>query len=169
MTTTVSKVAAAIRHELPDVDQSALCKLLYHANGHHLAWFGRPLFVENVWQWTRAALWDTPAGYGDLTNGELNTIGYMCSPGNRRDIDAGYLHVVADLEVRTSEQFQRHLRQHLAAAVVNRDKPAQPDDLDKIRAWAAELRAQAAANPLTPPVGAAPGRRPAPTPEGDPS
>ena len=45
------EVAAAIQARLPGVDQMKLQKLLYFAQGHHLADFGELLFREDIEAW----------------------------------------------------------------------------------------------------------------------
>ncbi len=44
-------VAAAIRRRLPAVGARKLHKLLYYAQGHHLAAFGQQLFVQSISAW----------------------------------------------------------------------------------------------------------------------
>lgn len=89
MTTTAHTIAAALRAESPGLPIKKLHKLLYYCQGHHLAWFGEPLFDEVVEAWDMgpvvADLWraerrDSPAPPKiDLGNRELNTIGYVLS------------------------------------------------------------------------------------------
>ncbi|MFN2495667.1 MAG: Panacea domain-containing protein [Pseudonocardiaceae bacterium] len=63
--------------------------LLYYCQGHHLAWFGEPLFTEAIEAWDMgpvvAELWraenrgtSTPPGQ-ELGSRELNTVGYVLS------------------------------------------------------------------------------------------
>lgn len=99
MNTTAADIAAAFRRDLPGIGRNRLHKLLYLAQGHHLAWFGKPLFVDPVSAWDNgpvvAALWHheqhhgpSAAGYGNLSNGELNTVGYVASRyGNLSRVD----------------------------------------------------------------------------------
>ncbi|WP_440099705.1 Panacea domain-containing protein [Streptosporangium sp. H16] len=66
-----------------------LHKLLYYAQGHHLAAFGRPLFRESISAWDMGPVVGQVWGdekYGalieeppELTEAELNTIGYVLS------------------------------------------------------------------------------------------
>jgi uncharacterized phage-associated protein len=82
-------VAREIRQRLADVPTKKLHKLLYCCQGHHLARFGRPLFSETisawdmgpvvgqVWQRERSGNLGPPPR--DLTEAQLNTIGYVLS------------------------------------------------------------------------------------------
>jgi len=89
VTHSAGDVAAEIRRRVPNVPVKKLHKLLYYCQGHHLAWFGEPLFGETIEAWDRgpvvADLWRSekhgqPLGDGaPLTNTELNTIGYVVS------------------------------------------------------------------------------------------
>ncbi|MDQ1633589.1 MAG: hypothetical protein QOJ32_398 [Frankiaceae bacterium] len=49
--TSARDVAAELRQRLPDVGVKKLHKLLYYAQGHHLAALGRPLFSESISAW----------------------------------------------------------------------------------------------------------------------
>ena len=82
-------VAAELRKRLPGVGTVKLHKLLYYAQGHHLATFGTPLFEDTISAWDMGpvvgSLWyrerngipnDQP---GTLTEAELNTVGYVVS------------------------------------------------------------------------------------------
>lgn len=93
-------VAEALRQRLPGVTSKKLHKLLYYAQGHHLATFGRPLFEEAVSAWDMGpvvgALWyaEKKGGHrGDPTSldeGALNTVGYVLSRYGRlsgRDLE----------------------------------------------------------------------------------
>jgi Antitoxin SocA-like, Panacea domain len=82
-------VAAALRERLPSVPTKKLHKLLYYAQGHHLAVFGTPLFDESI------SAWDMGPVVGSLWYGEkqgqvdgdssrldetaLNSVGYVVS------------------------------------------------------------------------------------------
>lgn len=88
MTSSARDVAAEIRRRLPDVSVVKLHKLLYYAQGHHLAATGAPLFSETVSAWDMGpvvgTLWraerdgDTAvAGVVALPEAALNTIGYV--------------------------------------------------------------------------------------------
>lgn len=80
-------VAAAIRQRLPAVPTKKLHKLLYYAQGHHLAAFHRPLFVESlsafdmgpvVGQLWHAEKNEVPSGaLAELDEAQLNTVGYV--------------------------------------------------------------------------------------------
>lgn len=85
-------VAAALRERHPGLGKKQLHKLLYFAQGHHLATFGRPLFTDAIHAWNMGpvvpGLWkedkegdpwadDTIAG--TLGEAELNTVGYVLS------------------------------------------------------------------------------------------
>lgn len=88
-TTSAHDVAAAIRARIPDAGKVKLHKLLYYCQGHHLAAFGQPLFAETISAWDMGPvvpnLWkreqiDSPHNPPQqLTEGELNTIGYVLS------------------------------------------------------------------------------------------
>jgi uncharacterized phage-associated protein len=82
-------VAGELRRRLPGVGVKKLHKLLYYCQGHHLAALGSPLFVESVSAWDMGpvvgALWhaerhgDPPPTGDDLSESELNTLGYVIS------------------------------------------------------------------------------------------
>lgn len=85
-------VAAALRERQPGLGKKKLHKLLYFAQGHHLAVFGRPLFSDTIAAWDMGpvvpALWkeekdgDPWAGEAaapPLGEAELNTVGYVLS------------------------------------------------------------------------------------------
>jgi uncharacterized phage-associated protein len=82
-------IAAALRQRQPGMAVKKVHKLLYYAQGHHLATFGRPLFKESISAWDMGPvvgqLWGDEK-YGDfveeppeLTEAELNTVGYVLS------------------------------------------------------------------------------------------
>jgi uncharacterized phage-associated protein len=89
MAVSAHDVAAEIRKRLPAVPTKKLHKLLYYCQGHHLAVFGEPLFVESVSAWDMGPvvgqLWYEERGgvaaerQRELTEGQLNTIGYVLS------------------------------------------------------------------------------------------
>ncbi len=91
MTVSAHDIAAELRRRRPGVPAVKLHKLLYYAQGHHLAHTGRPLFLEPVSAWDMgpvvAPLWyeekrQGPRGAdpgGRLGERELNTIGYVLS------------------------------------------------------------------------------------------
>src|SRR3954466_657693 len=82
-------VAAALRERLPAVPAKKLHKLLYYAQGHHLAAFGRPLFHESISAWDMGpvvgSLWheereqNVPGDARRLDEAGLNTVGYVLS------------------------------------------------------------------------------------------
>jgi len=88
MAVSAHDVAAVLRERLPGLGTKKLHKLLYYCQGHHLAAFDEPLFVETISAWDMgpvvANLWkDEQRGEvraaRELTEGQLNTIGYVLS------------------------------------------------------------------------------------------
>lgn len=90
MSEAVVDVAGELRRRLPDVGIFRLHKLLYFAQGHHLAHVGRPLFRETVSVWDNGPvvgqLWHDEDRRGTPGPGEpvaneaaLNTIGFVVS------------------------------------------------------------------------------------------
>lgn len=89
MAVSAHAIAAAIRERQPGIGAKKLHKLLYYAQGYHLAAFGEPLFHESISAWDMGpvvgALWKaekagaptpkTPA----LRERELRTVGYILS------------------------------------------------------------------------------------------
>jgi uncharacterized phage-associated protein len=83
------QVAVVLRERLPGLPTKKLHKLLYYCQGHHLATFGDPLFAETISAWDMGPvvgqLWHQekeagPSGArGELTEAQLNTIGYVVS------------------------------------------------------------------------------------------
>ncbi|HEU5108044.1 MAG TPA: hypothetical protein VFT95_05755 [Micromonosporaceae bacterium] len=81
MTASANTVAKALTDRLPDPTDVQVDRLLYLAQGHHLGWFGKPLF--------NAAITATDRGpHVDLTSdtrgaepgeAELNTVGFVVS------------------------------------------------------------------------------------------
>lgn len=82
-------IAAALRQRQPGIGIKKLHKLLYYAQGHHLATFGHPLFRESISAWDMGPvvgqLWGAEK-YGApieepplLAEAELNTVGYVLS------------------------------------------------------------------------------------------
>jgi uncharacterized phage-associated protein len=82
-------VAAELRLLLPGLPVKKLHKLLYYAQGHHLAHFGTPLFSEPVMAWDMgpvvANLWKAEQESRSLgaplplDEGQLNTVAYVVS------------------------------------------------------------------------------------------
>lgn len=98
MTVTAADVAADLRREVWPVPTMKLHRLLYYCQGHHLSHLNKPLFGDTISAWDDGpvvdALWraehEGPAASpsGQLTNGELNTIGYVASRyGRMNDLD----------------------------------------------------------------------------------
>lgn len=89
MTLSAHHVASVIRARQPGIGTKKLHKLLYYCQGHHLAHFGEPLFTETVSAWDMGPvvgeLWfaekhQPPSRESvELSEGELNTIGYVLS------------------------------------------------------------------------------------------
>jgi uncharacterized phage-associated protein len=89
MVKSVHAVAAEIRRRLPGVGNVKLHKLLYYAQGHHLAAFGDPLFAETISAWDMGPVVGTfwfeqrnglPTAADEvLDEPELNTVGYVVS------------------------------------------------------------------------------------------
>lgn len=185
MTATAAQIAAALRHTRPGLTPGRIHKLLYLCQGHHLAWYGQPLFTDPVTAWDngvavpalRGRELDGPAGYGGLPNGVLNTIGYVCSRYgglHLHDLDILTRHsdpyAAADTGRRvgtTTPIDHDDMAAHFQTVDVDpdapmidagwlegfltrsREQPARggddtPDDLDKLRTWAAGLAPEAA-------------------------
>lgn len=82
-------VAAVLRARQPGVPVKKLHKLLYYCQGHHLAACSEPLFTESVMAWDMGpvvgSLWfsersgELPPPAEELTEAQLNTIGYVVS------------------------------------------------------------------------------------------
>lgn len=127
MTASAADIAAALRHERPDLTPGRLHKLLYLAQGHHLAWFGQPLFAEPISAWDtgpvvgqlRGKELDGTPGHGTLDNKTLNTVGYVASR-------YGNLHL-HDLDLLT-----RHSAPFVAADRGRRTGTAVPIDHDAL-------------------------------------
>jgi uncharacterized phage-associated protein len=93
MTASAHDVAAALRERLAGIGVKKLHKLLYYAQGHHMAAFGNPLFSESIRAWDMgpvvAEVWrDEDRGEPlpephSLGEAELNTIGYVASQYGR--------------------------------------------------------------------------------------
>lgn len=67
-------VAAAIIEMKPGVDQMKLQKLLYYAQGWHLAWYGSPLFGDAVEAWAFGpAIGDVYTAYKDCADEPIST------------------------------------------------------------------------------------------------
>jgi len=89
MTASAHDIAAALRERLPGLPTLKLHKLLYYCQGHHLATFGEPLFVEPISAWDMGPVvqdvWAHEKNAGprnagsNLGEAQLNTIGYVLS------------------------------------------------------------------------------------------
>ena len=83
------QVAAELRRRLPGVGVKKLHKLLYYCQGHHLATFDEPLFIESISAWDMGPvvgqLWKSEKDNGIaiedavLDEAVLNTVGYVVS------------------------------------------------------------------------------------------
>ena len=83
------QVAAELRRRLPGVGVKKLHKLLYYCQGHHLATFDEPLFIESISAWdigpVVGQLWKSEKDHGIaiedavLDEAVLNTVGYVVS------------------------------------------------------------------------------------------
>ena len=100
MAASARDVAAAIRQRLPGVPSKKLHKLLYYAQGHHLASFHQPLFFESVSAFDMGPvvgqLWwaekneHEPSAVMELDEAQLNTVGYVLARYGRlsgRDLE----------------------------------------------------------------------------------
>jgi len=82
-------IIAEIRARIPAVGKKKAHKLLFYAQGHHLGWFGVPLFRETISAWDMGPVvgevWyaedrgEVPDIVDELGEAELNTIGYVIS------------------------------------------------------------------------------------------
>jgi uncharacterized phage-associated protein len=89
MVVSARDVAAVLRQRLPGLPTKKLHKLLYYCQGHHLATFDEPLFRETISAWDMGpvvgTLWyaekrgETPTSQAELTEAQLNTVGYVLS------------------------------------------------------------------------------------------
>lgn len=88
--TSAHAVAAELRRRRPGLGVEKQHKLLYYCQGHHLAAFGEPLFVETISAWDMGPVvgevWyaerngSAPSGdLAQLSEAQLNTIGYVIS------------------------------------------------------------------------------------------
>jgi uncharacterized phage-associated protein len=85
----VHDVAAELRARRPHLGKVAVHKLLYFAQGHHLATFNRPLFRESLYAWDNGPvvsdLWKSEEDGlpipepTELGEAELNSLGYVLS------------------------------------------------------------------------------------------
>jgi len=150
-------IAADLRRRLPGVPAKKLHKLLYYAQGHHLATFGEPLFKESISAWDMGPvvgqLWyaetqDGPAEMVDeLAEAALNTVGYVVSRYGR--LNGGELErlthgeapwIEADVARReTRSRTQRiepeAIRAYFAAAPDAEDDSVIPLDPHQVDVW----------------------------------
>lgn len=173
-------VAREIRARLPGVPRKKLHKLLYCCQGHHLGTFDQPLFRESIsawdmgpvvgqlWQRERNGHQGPPAR--DLTEAQLNTVGYVISrygantgrdletlthhqppwqradehrrPGESAKIELDWIrdHFAGDVEEFEVPLDSTAVRTWLAGAESRRTKPARPDKLEALRARLAGAR-----------------------------
>jgi len=111
-------VAAAIRERLPGVPKVKLHKLLYLAQGFHLAQVGEPLFREDIEAWRHgpvvAELWHAERyeperrEAEEMDNRQLNSIGYVCSRYGRNS--GGDLESITHEHAAWNEAFFRHVQ-----------------------------------------------------------
>jgi uncharacterized phage-associated protein len=90
MTTSAGRVADEIRKRIPGAGAAKIHKLLYYAQGHHLADLDEPLFDDTISAWDMGpvvgTLWyaerhnlPRTEEAAPLTEAELNSIGYVVS------------------------------------------------------------------------------------------
>jgi uncharacterized phage-associated protein len=102
MTVSAHDVARELRARHRGLPVMKLHKLLYYCQGHHLAAFGEPLFRETISAWDMGpvvgTLWkqenagEMPGPGAELTEAQLNTIGYVLSRyGALTGIDLAHL------------------------------------------------------------------------------
>jgi uncharacterized protein (DUF433 family) len=133
MTVSARDVAAKFLAELGPIEPAKMRALLHHAQGHHLAYFGVPLWDDED---------DGPAAMDSSTmdNAQLNTIGYVAS---RYGVHAG------------AEPFSPQVSAMLAGAEERRreanQRPASPDTRESLQARIDGLRAKAGPQIITDP------------------
>lgn len=153
-------VAAALRERHPGLGKVKLQKLLYYAQGHHLATFGRPLFHDAIYAWDMGPVvpsvwkeerdgdpWVAETVAPSLGEAELNTVGYVLSRyGNLSGKDLENLsHSEAPWRDANTRRLpggsvcieQEAIREFFAAA----DDTSEDDirlDSDEVRAWLAD-------------------------------
>ena len=82
MTASADAVAKALTERQPTDSRQVLQHLLYLAQGHHLGWFGQPLFKDPIHATDRGpevAGLEPAADTAGLGNRELNTVGWVLS------------------------------------------------------------------------------------------
>jgi uncharacterized phage-associated protein len=167
-------VAVLLRERLPGVPVKKLHKLLYYCQGHHVAIFGRPLFTDTIsaWDmgpvvgtlWFRESRGEPPPAPRELTEAQLNTVGYVISrygaltgrdletlthnekpwrradrirrPGESARIELDWIrdHFAADHEEDQIPLDSAQVRQWLEGADARRREFVRPDSPEEIRA-----------------------------------
>lgn len=137
MTVSAHDIARELRARHPGLPTVKLHKLLYYCQGHHLATFGKPLFIEAISAWDMgpvvSAVWKqdntdkVPETRSELTEAHLNTIGYVLS---RYGAPTGR-DLVHDQEVMPEPA---EIRELLRGAEERRTKPARRDSLEELLA-----------------------------------
>ena len=90
VTRSAADIASDIRRRMPGIGVKKLHKLLYYCQAHHLAAFGQPLYRESLSAWDMGPvvgrLWkaekdggEVAREGGELSESELNTVGYVLS------------------------------------------------------------------------------------------
>ncbi|MFF0864134.1 Panacea domain-containing protein [Nonomuraea sp. NPDC003560] len=157
-------VAAALRERHPGLGRVQVHKLLYFAQGHHLATFGRPLFSDTICAWDMGpvvpTLWHEEKtgeawyqGVGEetyappLSEAELNTVGYVLSRyGRLSGKDLENLSHSQDPWLDANERRMpggsvrievEAIREYFAAAEDADDEDGIRLDSDQVRAWMA--------------------------------
>lgn len=156
-------VAAALRERHPGLGKVKLQKLLYYAQGHHLATFGRPLFQDAIYAWDMGPVvpsvwkeekdgdpWATETVPPRLGEAELNTVGYVLSRyGNLSGKDLENLSHSEDpwrdANIRRLPGGsvcieQEAIRTFFAAAADDAGDDGIRLDSDEVRAWLADAK-----------------------------
>ena len=81
MTAPVHAIAKALTDRLPDPTDVQVDRLLYLDQGHHLGWFGKPLFNAPITATDRGPHVDLTSDSrgGEPGEAELNTVGFVAS------------------------------------------------------------------------------------------
>lgn len=161
----VIDIAAEIRRRRPGIGVVKLHKLLYFAQGHHLATFDQPLFEDTVSAWDKGPV--VGALWGHETHGEpiephpeqldeamLNTIAYVLSRyGQLSGAELIQLThgqdpwTAADRrrEPSSSAAIDRDRMRDYFRAIAADDDDDIPIDVDQISAWMSDVDAPPAA------------------------
>ncbi|WP_166486634.1 Panacea domain-containing protein [Blastococcus saxobsidens] len=163
-------VAAELRRRVPGLGSKKQHKLLYYCQGHHLAAVGKPLFRESVSAWDMGPvvgqLWyeektgvpSLPTMSEELTEAQLNTIGYVVSRyGALSGTDLEHLThsespwLDADRDRRPHESVripEQALRSYFEASDDCEDDDATPPpDSQSVRNWLAGVDPENATRP----------------------